>query len=287
MIHNLEIRTREVQSVGDALREIFGNSGNGDCPGEAELLAQVESIYAGDEFYQDMVNLAKNNPRLLHRLLLMRERAPEEKDLLQPLAREKEDRLLKDAGFNDREIEVFDVRMLRQTYAPEQFKALQEYLRTIDSHRRDGRGALFIGNNGNGKTNSMSLCFRVLMREHWDGMNGQVRIGMRKESAEALMEEILADQFDRAMWYCRISVLGIDDILFYSDHRHNALRWLVNERTSRKGLLTFATTRLMPEELQQYRDIYSRMQLGMIFNTIGQDARNVFHGQMSIAGGKQ
>lgn len=285
MIQTFEMRTGAVQSIGDALRGIL--DGNEDCPSEADLLAQVERIYAGDEFYQDMVNLAKSNPRLLHRLLLMRERAPQEKDLLQPLAREKEDHLLKDAGFNDREIEVHDIRMLRVTYSAEQFKALQEYLRKIEVHRQDGRGALFIGGNGNGKTNSMSLCFRMLMREHWDGINGQVGIGMRKESAEALIEEILADQFDRAAWYCRISVLGVDDILFYSDHRHNALRWLINERTSRKGLLTFATTRLTPEELRQYRDIYSRMQLGMIFHTIGQDARNVFHGRLSLAGGQQ
>lgn len=199
-----------------------------------------------------------------------------EADMAIALTHDREDEILCNIGFNKLEIEHKDISALQKSYDPSSFRLLKNYFESIRTHYVDGIGATFLGKNGSGKTSSMGLAFRYLVRSFYNPINQQVNMGMVKKSVDELLEMVLEDNFNRRAWYCEVRVLGIDDILRYTDTRHNALRFLVNERTSKgPGYLTFMTSRLAKNELEHYSDIYSRMGYGLKFWTKAGDFREV------------
>jgi len=199
-----------------------------------------------------------------------------EKEMEIALTTKREDEILLNLGFNGLEIEHKNVESLRRSYDEKTFKLLQGYVANIRKNFINGVGASFLGKNGSGKTSSMALMFRYLVRCFYSPMSQKVNLGMVKKSVDELLQMVLDDDYNRKAWYCEVKVLGIDDMLHYTDTRHNALRFLINERTSKgPGYLTFMTSRLTEEELEKYSDVYSRMGYGFKFWTVADDFRKI------------
>ena len=233
----------------------------------ARLLKMTNEELLSDDFPEDLKSLREifcSNGTLL------------EADMAVGLTRKREDEILCNLGFNAGEIQHKEIADVRNSYDPQTFMLLKSYLENIRSNYVDGISATFLGKNGSGKTSSMALAFRYLVRAFYNPINQAVNLGMVKEPVDRLLEMILADNYNRRAWYCEVRVLGMDDILHYTDTRHNALRFLVNERTSKgPGYLTLMTSRLTKNDLENYSDVYSRMNYGLKFWTGGKDFRTI------------
>lgn len=250
-------RASKTESIGEIL-------GSGKY---ARLLKMTNEELLSDDIPEDLKSL---------RDIFCGNGTLQEADMAVGLTHKREDEILCGIGFNAGEVQHKEIADVRNSYDQNTFVLLKSYLENIRSNYVDGIGATFLGKNGSGKTSSMALAFRYLIRAFYNPISRTVNLGMVKEPVDRLLEMVLEDNYNRRAWYCEVRILGIDDILHYTDTRHNALRFLVNERTSKgPGFLTMMTSRLTKSELENYSDVYSRMNYGLKFWTGGKDFRTI------------
>lgn len=199
-----------------------------------------------------------------------------EKDAMVQLTREREDNILREIGFYPDEIEHDTIESLRASYDLPTFKTLKQYLGEIKKNYNGGLNVSFFGGNGSGKTSSMQLVFRYLLREFYNPFTQKVNLGMVKKPVDEIIEMVLEDKFNTKAWYYDVRVLGLDDMRHYTETRHNALRTFLNYRFAMgSGYLTVMTSRLLKSEMANYPDINSRLKYGLCFWTLGKDFRDI------------